>query len=57
MKQWYLYKINAVDHTTKLSCNEIGSTKICISIDNTKKIDDDMPKGAEDKIDIILREK
>lgn len=39
------------------NCNELGSTEIDTDIDNAGMINDDRPRKAGSKVDIIVRKK
>lgn len=42
---------------TMLNCNELGSTEIDTDINNAGIINDDRPRKARGKVDIIVKEK
>lgn len=50
-------KGNLVNSAMKLSYNKINSDETGFGVDNVRIIDDNKPKGAKNKIDIVAKEK
>lgn len=52
-----MYKANAIGDATRPGCSKVVGAKTGTYVDSAGTIDDNRPIKAEDKIDIIVREK